>query len=73
MKIRPIFFIAVLMLASHIFADAPANKKGGLLGSLFAVEQDEAIHQGNFLTGATLFLLQVNSDDDALNIIFARS
>ena len=45
-------------------------KKGGLLGSLFPVEEDEAIHRGNFLTGATLFLLQGNSDDDALNILF---
>ena len=69
MKIRPIIFIAVLMLASHIFAEAPA-KKGGLLGSLFPVEEDEAIHRGNFLTGATLFLLQGNSDEDALNILF---
>lgn len=45
-------------------------KKGGLLGSLYPVEKDEAIHRGNFLTGATLFLLQGNSDDDALNILF---
>ncbi len=45
-------------------------KKGGLLGSLFPVEKDEAISRGNFLTGATLFLLQGNSDDDALNILF---
>ena len=45
-------------------------KKGGLLGSLFPVDEDESIHQGNVLTGATLFLLQANSDDDALNILF---
>ncbi len=45
-------------------------KKGGLLGSLFPVEEDEVISRGNFLTGATLFLLQGNSDEDALNILF---
>ncbi len=55
--------------ATESKTSAPA-KKGGLLGSLFPVEEDEAIHRGNFLTGATLFLLQGNSDEDALNILF---
>ncbi|WP_212668321.1 hypothetical protein, partial [Fibrobacter sp. UWB1] len=45
-------------------------EKGGLLANLHAVREDEAIHRGNFLTGATLFLLQGESDEDALNIIF---
>ena len=51
------------------FTKSPA-KKGGLLGSLFPVEKNEAIHRGYFFTGATLFLLQGNSDEDALNILF---
>lgn len=55
--------------ATESKTSAPA-KKGGLLGSLYPVEKDEAIHRGNFLTGATLFLLQGNSDEDALNILF---
>ena len=75
----PKFFIAVLILVSLVFADSSADvsaansapaKKGGLLGSLFPVESDEAIHQGNVLAGATLFLLQGNSDEDKLNILF---
>lgn len=48
---------------------AKSTKKGGLLGSLFPVEKDEAIHRGNFFGGATLFLLQANTEDDELNII----
>ena len=45
-------------------------KKSGLLENLYAVEEDEAIHQGNLLAGVTLFLLQGESDKDELNIIF---
>ena len=62
---RFLFVFLALVLASHAFAE-----KGGLLGNLHAVHEDEAIHRGNFLTGATLFLLQGESDEDALNIIF---
>ena len=51
-------------------AKSASSEKGGLLANLFAVHEDEAIHRGNILTGATLFLLQGESDDDALNIIF---
>ncbi len=46
-----------------------AEKKGGLLGGLFPVEKDEAIQKGNFLAGATLFLLQGNTDKETLNIL----
>lgn len=46
-----------------------AGKKGGILGSLLPVEKDEAIQKGNFLAGATLFLLQGNTDKEALNIL----
>ena len=51
-------------------ANAGSAEKGGLLGNLFKVQEDEAIHQGNLLAGATLFLLQGESDNDALNVIF---
>ncbi len=75
MKLRSKFFIFILTFVALAFsasyADSPKPaKKGGLLGSLFPVEEDEAIHRGNFQTGATLFLLQGSSDNDALNIIF---
>ena len=62
-------FRIVLLVLLSLFVNAAAEK-GGLLGNLFAVEKDEAIHRGNFLTGATLFLLQGASDEDPLNIIF---
>lgn len=93
MNFSRFFVIAVLSVASLVFADAPKTsvdfsyrvpvepvlqdsskhpsaKKGGLLGNLYPVEEGEAIHRGNFLTGATLFLLQGKSEDDALNIVF---
>lgn len=72
MNLRHIIFASVLALTSFAFADdsASESKKGGLLGNLFSVEEDEAIHRGNYLAGATLFLLQGESDEDALNIIF---
>lgn len=47
----------------------PAEKKGGILGGLLPVEKDEAIQKGNFLAGATLFLLQGNTDKETLNIL----
>ena len=78
-----LFFVLLLSaFASHAFATAsgdsvaaaPAksgsSEKGGLLANLHAIHEDEAIHRGNILTGATLFLLQGESDEDALNIIF---
>ncbi|PWJ37240.1 hypothetical protein IE02_0722 [Fibrobacter succinogenes subsp. elongatus] len=75
MSLKSKIFIFLLMLVAFAFSATPADstkttKKGGLLGSLFSVEEDEAIHRGNILTGATLFLLQGNSDEDALNILF---
>ena len=44
-------------------------KKSGLLGALFPVEPDESIAKGNFYAGATLSLIQANTEDDALNIL----
>ena len=75
MSLKSKIFIILLTLVAFAFSATSADstkptKKGGLLGSLFSVEEDEAIHRGNILTGATLFLLQGNSDEDALNILF---
>lgn len=46
-----------------------APRKTGLLAGLYPVEKDEAIAHGNFYGGATLSLLQANTDDDVLNIM----
>lgn len=43
--------------------------KGGLLDALYPVDPDEAIAKGRILAGATLSLIQANSEDDVLNII----
>ncbi len=82
MMYRFLFVFLMSLFVSQVFA-ANSNdstgttptksshaEKGGLLANLHAVREDEAIHRGNFLTGATLFLLQGESDEDALNIIF---
>ena len=42
---------------------------GGLLGGLYPVAPNEAIAKGHILGGATLSLLQGNTDDDALNVL----
>ena len=70
LELRPLPDSVASINSNSTLANTAPVKKGGLLGNLFAVEQDEAIHRGNFLAGATLFLLQAESDDDALNIIF---
>ena len=70
LELRPLPDSVASTNSNSTLANTAPVKKGGLLGNLFAVEQDEAIHRGNFLAGATLFLLQAESDDDALNIIF---
>lgn len=44
-------------------------KKSGLLSALFPVEPDEAIAKGHFYAGASLSLIQANTEDDALNIL----
>lgn len=54
--------------AADTSAAAPA-KKSGLLDALFPVEPDESIAKGHFYTGATLSLIQANTEDDALNIM----
>ncbi|WP_206674809.1 hypothetical protein [Fibrobacter succinogenes] len=50
-------------------APADSVKKGGLLDALFPVESDEMISKGHVYAGATLSLIQANTEDDALNIL----
>lgn len=50
-------------------SESSEKNSGGLLGGLHPVEKDEAIVKGNFLAGATLFLLQGNTDKETLNIL----
>ncbi|MBR4916357.1 MAG: hypothetical protein IKZ45_04680 [Fibrobacter sp.] len=50
-------------------AKAETVKKRGLFDALFPVEPDEAIAKGHFYAGATLSLIQANTEDDALNIL----
>lgn len=51
---------------------ADSTKGGGLLGSLLPVEKDEAIAQGHLLGGATLSLIQAETNDDAFNAIIGE-
>lgn len=60
-------------------ADTPApatsdssSKKSGLLESLYPVEKDEAIAKGRVLGGASLSLIQAQTDDDALDVIIGE-
>ena len=50
-------------------APADSVKKGGHLDALFPVEPDEMISKGHAYAGATLSLIQANTEDDALNIL----
>jgi hypothetical protein len=45
------------------------KKSGGLLDELYPVYPDEAISAGHIFGGATLSLIQANTEDDALNVI----
>ena len=45
------------------------KSSGGLLDALYPVYPDEAISAGHIQGGATLSLIQANTEDDALNII----
>ena len=51
--------------------DVPAEpaKKRGLFDALFPIEPDEYVSKGHFYAGATLSLIQANTEDDALNIL----
>ena len=48
---------------------AKPAKKSGILDALFPIEPDESIAKGHFYAGATLSLIQANTEDDALNIL----
>jgi hypothetical protein len=54
---------------SDSVAVAQPAKKSGLLDALFPVEPDESIAKRHFYAGATLSLIQANTEDDALNIM----
>ena len=45
------------------------KSSGGLLDALYPVSPDEAIAAGRIQGGATLSLIQANTEDDALNIL----
>lgn len=49
-----------------------SSKKSGLLESLYPVEKDEAIAKGRVLGGASLSLIQAQTDDDALDVIIGE-
>ena len=48
---------------------AQKSQSGGLLDELYPVSPEEAISAGHILGGATLSLIQANTEDDALNVI----
>ena len=48
---------------------AKPAKKRGLFDALFPIEPDEYVSKGHFYAGATLSLIQANTEDDALNIM----
>ena len=52
-----------------VLDSAQKQPSGGLLDELYPVSPDEAISAGHILGGATLSLIQANTEDDALNII----
>ena len=60
-----VFFF--LICTPFLFAES--ENRGGILGDLFPVEKDEAVYRGNLFAGATLFLLQGNTDEETLNIL----
>jgi hypothetical protein len=53
-------------------ASDSSSKKSGLLEALYPVEKDEAIAKGRILGGASLSLIQAQTDDDALDVIIGE-
>lgn len=49
--------------------DKAEPKKSGLLDALYPVSEDEAIAKGRIFGGATLSLIQGNTDEDVLNVL----
>ena len=55
--------------SDEVSLNVSSESKGGLLDALYPVAPDEAIAKGRLFGGATLSLIQGNTDDDALNIL----
>lgn len=55
--------------SDEVSLNVSSESKGGLLDALYPVTPDEAIAKGRLFGGATLSLIQGNTDDDALNIL----
>ena len=75
----PFFCVSVLAETVTDSVSAPSapsttdsTHKGGLLGSLLPVGKDEAIAKGHIQSGATLSLIQAQTDDDALDVIIGE-
>ena len=58
--------------SSALSAPADSSRKGGLLGSLHPIGKDESISKGHLQGGATLSLIQAETDDDALDVIIGE-
>ena len=75
----PFFCVSVLAQTVTDSTSAPSeppaadsSHKGGLLGSLLPVGKDEAIAKGHIQSGATLSLIQAQTDDDALDVVIGE-
>lgn len=74
--LMPILCASVMAFAATDSTSAPqaadTTRKGGLLGSLHPVGKDESIAKGHVQGGATLSLIQAQTDDDALDLIIGE-
>ena len=68
-KEKPVVLTEPVMEISQDSAKPVPQTSGGLLDELYPVSPDEAISAGHILGGATLSLIQANTEDDALNVI----
>ncbi|MBP5570006.1 MAG: hypothetical protein J6X46_03155, partial [Prevotella sp.] len=61
----------VMEISQDSAKPVPASEQasGGLLDELYPVSPEEAISAGHILGGATLSLIQANTEDDAMNVI----
>lgn len=81
MSLRSFLLVPILCISvwaqtgkdsSSVPVPADSSRKGGLLGSLHPIGKDEAIAKGRILSGATLSLIQAQTDDDALDVIIGE-
>ena len=63
---RFVLFLLVLLISLSF---GETEKKGGILEGLYPVDKDEAIAKGRVFGGATLSLIQGNTEEDALNVL----